>query len=64
MKNDPALKEFIDLHYLSNHPLQRLKPRDAMRGGYVETFTLKFNQQTFLVYEQFDFSKLFKMPSK
>ena len=47
MKNDPILKEFIKTHYLNNHPLQRLKPRDAMRGAYVETFTLKFDQQMF-----------------
>ena len=44
MKTDPILIQFVDLHYLSNHPLQRLKPRDAMRGAYVETFTLKFDQ--------------------
>ena len=47
MKNDPNLKEFMKVHYLSNHPLQRLKPRDAMRGAYVETFTLKFDQEIF-----------------
>ena len=47
MKNDPILKEFMEFHYLSNHPLQRLRPRDAMRGAYVETFTLKFDQQMF-----------------
>ena len=47
MKTDPILKNFIDVHYLNNHPLQRLKPRDAMRGAYVETFTLKFDQHIF-----------------
>ena len=44
MKNDPVLFEFVESRYLSNHPLQRLKPRDAMRGAYVETFALKFDQ--------------------
>ena len=47
MTTDPILKDFVKTQYLNNHPLQRLKPRDAMRGAYVETFALKFDQTTF-----------------
>lgn len=44
MKNDPVLKHFLDNYYLSAHPLQRLKPRDCLRGAFVDTYAHKWKQ--------------------
>lgn len=44
METDLNLKYFLDHEYVF-HPLQRLIPRNAMRGAFIDTYALKWNEK-------------------
>jgi len=46
IKSDVELKQFLDHHYIE-HPLQRLIPRNVMRGAFVDSYALKWSNLTF-----------------
>jgi len=46
MLMDPHTKYFFD-HYYIKHPLQRLIPRQAMRGAFIDTYALRWTQNKF-----------------
>lgn len=43
LKRDADLKFFID-HYYVEHPLQRLIPRQAMRGAFIDTYAYRWTK--------------------
>lgn len=43
LKRDPEMIHFFDNHYIK-HPLDRLRPRNAMRGAYIDTYSLKWSK--------------------
>jgi len=47
MKTNPQLVAFLKDVYCFQHPLQRLRPRDAMRGPFSDCFALRWSQQSF-----------------
>ena len=46
MATSKPLIDFLDHHYV-RHPLQRLRPRDAMRGAFIDTYACKWNYKKF-----------------